>query len=219
LWHTLRAYSITSSANASNVGGISSPSELVIKLTTSKAAIEARWAEGDYERRTRSFANAGKRRVSVLAALGAPATLSAKAATAAIPTAFLTGDDAVTAGLVASFNRPGGNMTGVSLINVGLMAKRLELIRELVPNGAIMGVLVNPKNPSAAASTRETQEAADAVTQRIQTLRASTDHRRSVLRSYSDTVAAPGAQRVDSSPSTLSGRGTSFQEKAPAKGD
>lgn len=137
-------------------------------------AIEYRWAEGDYDRLPALAADLVRHRVTVIAALGAPAALPSKAAAAMIPVVFLTGDDAVRAGLVASFNRPGGNLTGVSLINVDLTAKRLELLRDLVPQAAIIAALVNPKNPSAEASKSEVLEAARAVTQRVEILSAST---------------------------------------------
>jgi putative ABC transport system substrate-binding protein len=137
-------------------------------------AIEYRWAEGDYDRLPALAADLVRHRVAVIAALGPPAALVTKTATTMIPIAFLTGDDAVRGGLVASFNRPGGNITGVSLMNVDLTAKRVELLRELVPHSAVVAALVNPKNPSAEASRKEAQEAARTVGQRIQILNAST---------------------------------------------
>jgi putative ABC transport system substrate-binding protein len=136
--------------------------------------IEYRWADGVYDRLPGLAADLVLRPTSVIAALGAPATGSAKSATATIPIVFLTAEDAVEAGLVASFSRPGGNMTGVSLINVALTAKRMELLREITFNAPVMGILINTKNPIAAAVEKELQEAANAMGQRILPLYAST---------------------------------------------
>jgi putative ABC transport system substrate-binding protein len=122
-------------------------------------AIEYRWAEGNYSQLPALATDLVRRRVNLIAALGAPATLPAKAATTTIPIAFLTGDDAVGAGLVQSLNRPGGNMTGVSLINVGLMPKRVEMLHELIPQTGTFAVLVNPKNPSTADSAKDAGDA------------------------------------------------------------
>jgi putative tryptophan/tyrosine transport system substrate-binding protein len=124
-------------------------------------AIEYRWAEGDYSRLPALVTDLVRRPVNLVAALGAPATLPAKAATTTIPIAFLTSDDVVEAGLVQSLNRPGGNMTGVSLINVELMPKRVEMLHELIPQTETFAVLVNPKNPNTADSAAK--HASDAI--------------------------------------------------------
>jgi ABC-type uncharacterized transport system substrate-binding protein len=103
------------------------------------------------------------RRVNVLiAASGTPSALAAKAATTTIPIIFGIGGDPVTAGLVASWNRPGGNLTGYSLITVDLAPKRLELLREVVPSAAVIALLVNPSNPNAQPQTNEVRDAARA---------------------------------------------------------
>ncbi len=129
--------------------------------------LEFRWAEGNYDRLARLAAD-------LVAALGAPATLAAKNATTTVPVAFLTAEDAVRAGLVASFSRPGGNMTGVSLVNVALTAKRLELLREIKPGAGLIAVLLNPRNPYAQAVEKEARAAADALGQTILLQSAST---------------------------------------------
>ena len=122
-------------------------------------AIEYRWAEGDYSRLPGLATDLVSRQVKLIAALGAPATVHAKAATTTIPIAFMTGDDAVGSGVVQALNRPGGNMTGVSMINVGLMPKRVEMLHELIPQIETLAVLVNPENPGTAESTKSTSDA------------------------------------------------------------
>jgi putative ABC transport system substrate-binding protein len=122
-------------------------------------AIEYRWAEGDYDRLAALVADLVRRKVDVIAALGLPSALAAKSATSTIPIVFSVGDP-VERGLVASLARPGGNLTGVSLINVQLMPKRLELISELVPQAGVIGLLVNPKNANTERIIRDLQEAA-----------------------------------------------------------
>jgi len=140
-------------------------------------AIEYRWADGQNDRLPALAADLVGRQVAVIVATGgsAPAQ-SAKAATAKIPIVFVSGgDDPVTAGLVASFNRPGGNVTGVSWIASALVAKRLELLHQLVPKALVIGVLVNPNYPDADLQLRELQEAAGAIRQQIHVVSASTE--------------------------------------------
>jgi len=123
--------------------------------------IEYRWAQGRYERLPAFAADLVRLGVSVIVAAGGhPSALAAKTATAAIPIVFLTGDDPAKTGLVASFNRPGGNVTGVSLLVNELGTKRLELLHELIPAATAIGVLVNPTNPNSQFETSDVLAAA-----------------------------------------------------------
>jgi ABC-type uncharacterized transport system substrate-binding protein len=135
-------------------------------------AIEYRWA-GNQQEQLPGLANElVRRQVAVIVAGGGNvAAFAAKAATATLPVVFTVGGDPVKLGLVASLNRPGGNLTGVSLLLGLLGAKRLELLRELVPLAAMIGVLINPTNPSAEAY----REAARALGSQIHILNASTE--------------------------------------------
>ena len=112
-------------------------------------AIESRWAENQYDRLPSLAAELIHRQVSVITALTTPSAIAAKAATATIPIVFTTIADPVQIGLVASLNRPGGNLTGVTFLNVEIVPKMLELLHEVVPTATTMAALVNPTNPNA----------------------------------------------------------------------
>ena len=138
-------------------------------------AIEYRWAEGDYQRLPALAADLVNRKVAVIASIsGTPAALAAKAATTTIPIVFAIGGDPVAPGLVTSLNRPGGNVTGVSFYTSPVVTKRLDLARELVPEGSVIALLINPKNPPSVEEGRAVQSAAPALGQRILILHAST---------------------------------------------
>jgi putative tryptophan/tyrosine transport system substrate-binding protein len=113
--------------------------------------IEYRWADDQYERLPALAVELVQRRVAVLVAAGSPTALPAKAATTVIPTIFMVGSDPVELGLVASLNRPGGNLTGVAYLNAEVAPKRLELLHELIPTAKSIALLVNPANPTIAA--------------------------------------------------------------------
>jgi putative tryptophan/tyrosine transport system substrate-binding protein len=129
--------------------------------------IEYRWAEGRFDRLPTMAADLVGRNATVIAAFAPPAALAAKAATSTIPIVFVTGFDPVKAGLVASLNRPGGNVTGVHVFLIGLEAKRLGLLRELVPQAVLMGLLVNPRSPDSEAQSKGLQAASRAIGQQI----------------------------------------------------
>jgi ABC-type uncharacterized transport system substrate-binding protein len=122
--------------------------------------IEYGWAGHNSNHWSASALDLVRRQVNVIAAIGDGMALTAQGATASIPTVFVTGVDPVEFGLVASLNRPAGNRTGISLLNAQLGPKRLELLRELIPSAAAIGLLINPAVPTAETLLREHQAAA-----------------------------------------------------------
>jgi len=135
--------------------------------------MDYQWARGQYDRLKEMAADLVRRKVAVIAA-NTPTAPVAKAATAEIPIVFVNTGDPVVAGLVASFNRPGGNVTGVSLLGPELETKRLELLDQLIPGTKPIGVLVNPMNPAADIQLRKLREAAGMMKRQIDIVRAST---------------------------------------------
>jgi putative ABC transport system substrate-binding protein len=146
-------------------------------LEGDNVAILYRWAEGQYARLPELAAELVRRQVAVIAATGGvPSSLAAKAATTTIPIVFHLGEDPVRLGFVASLARPGGNLTGVNSFSYELAAKRLELLRELVPAATRVAVLVNPANAEATEPTlRDVEAAARAMGLQIQVVNASTN--------------------------------------------
>jgi putative ABC transport system substrate-binding protein len=138
--------------------------------------IEFRWAEGQYDRLPALAADLVRRQVAVVVASGGTGpALAAKAATSTIPIVYTGVSDPVGMGLVASLGRPGGNVTGVSLLGVELNAKRMELLHELVPNATVIALLVNPDNPLVESNVRQAQGEARSLGQQLHVLRARTE--------------------------------------------
>ncbi len=137
--------------------------------------IEYRWADGQYDRLPSMAADLVRDQVAVIAALGTPAVRVAKAATATIPITFATIADPVQIGFVTSLNRPGGNLTGVTLLAVEVGPKLLEILRGVVPSATIIALLVNPTNPNSEMQSMNTQRAADSLGLKLHVLNASVE--------------------------------------------
>jgi putative ABC transport system substrate-binding protein len=137
--------------------------------------IEYRWAENQYDRLPALAADLVQQKVTVIAATSTPAALAAKAATSTVPIVFTTGGDPIKLGLVASLNRPGGNVTGSTQLTAEVGPKRLELARELFPGATTFALLVNPANPVAATVSKDLQVVAHTLGVRLSVLHASTE--------------------------------------------
>jgi putative ABC transport system substrate-binding protein len=138
--------------------------------------VEYRWADFHYDRLPALAAELAQRRVAAIFTTGSViSAMAAKSATATIPIVFANGSDPVQYGLVASLNRPGGNVTGINFINSALAPKRLELLRELVPQATIIAVLVNPTNPNAVPDAKALEAAGRSLGVQIIVVKASTE--------------------------------------------
>jgi putative ABC transport system substrate-binding protein len=139
-------------------------------------AIEYRWITDRYNPLPEMASDLVQRQVAMICAFGPPAVLAAKAATATIPIVFVTGADPVKFGFVASFNRPGGNVTGIWNVLAALAQKRMQLVRELLPKAQVITLLVNPTSPVAEPQTRDAQAAAQALGLKLNVLNAVTEN-------------------------------------------
>jgi putative tryptophan/tyrosine transport system substrate-binding protein len=137
--------------------------------------IEYRWADNQYERLPSMATDLVRQKVAVIAATTTPAAKAAKQATTTIPIVFTTISDPVQIGFVASLSRPGGNVTGVTLLSVEVGPKLLELLRGAAPSATVMGLLVNPTNPNAESQVKNTQAAALRLGLQLQVLNASAE--------------------------------------------
>jgi putative tryptophan/tyrosine transport system substrate-binding protein len=137
--------------------------------------IESRWAEGDFDRLPGLAADLVRRKVAVIACGGTQSTRAAKKASQTIPIVFMLGDDPVADGLVASLARPGGNVTGVSILAVDLNPKRLELLKELLPRARVIALLVDQRNPNNQRVMQDMHEAARAKEVQLHILKAGSE--------------------------------------------
>jgi putative tryptophan/tyrosine transport system substrate-binding protein len=154
-------------------------------------AIDFRWAEGRYDRLPALAAELINKNVAVIFAGGPPAALAAKAATNSIPIVFGTGDDPVKLGLVASFNRPGGNATGINVVVEELETKKLGLLHEAVPKATTIAVFLNAKSPSFEAQSKDIQAAAGATGLKVHILTAN------IEREIDEAFATFGQLQID----------------------
>lgn len=158
----------------------------------SNVVIEARWANNQYDRLPAMAAELVRRQVTLIAALSTPAARAAKAATATTPIVFTTTSDPVQIGFVASLNRPGGNITGVTVRSVEVGAKLLELLREAVPAAKIVAALVNPTNPQTDTLLKSMQAAAGTFGLQLHVLNASTEREFDAAFATLDQLRADG---------------------------
>jgi putative ABC transport system substrate-binding protein len=162
--------------------------------------VEYRWAHGQYDRLPELAADLVTRQVAVIAALGGePSPQIVENATHTIPIVFASNGDPVREGLVASLNRPGGNATGVTIFGTAAVAKRMQLLKEVVPQASVVGFLMNPNNPNSEIETKAAQTAASSLGKELLILRASSEdeidaafanmaqHRNGVLLGATDT--------------------------------
>jgi putative ABC transport system substrate-binding protein len=154
-------------------------------------AVEYRWGEGHSERLPALAAALIEKKVAVLCVGDVLTARAAKAVAGTIPVVFLTAGDPVEDGLVASFNQPGGNATGIRIFSSGLVGKRLQLLHDLMPAATLIGFLMNPSNPTAATQVKDVQAAAEAIGLRVHVVSASDE------REFDTVFAALAQQKVD----------------------
>jgi putative tryptophan/tyrosine transport system substrate-binding protein len=138
-------------------------------------AIEYRYADANYDRLPALIAELVRQQVTVIFAVGAVGAVAAKTATTTVPIVFYMGEDPVSLGIIPNLSRPGGNLTGVATLSSAVMAKRIELLREIAPQAEVFAALINPKNPYAPNSTKEAQDAARTLGKDIYVVHASSE--------------------------------------------
>jgi putative ABC transport system substrate-binding protein len=145
-------------------------------IDSQNVTVEFRWTGGDYDRLSAVMADLVTRKVAVIAAVGGELTAeAAKQTTSTIPIVFVVGSDPVTLGLVASYNRPGGNVTGINILTNTMEPKRLGILHDLVPQASMIAALVNPKWPPAEIQLKDIEQAAQAIGMKTDVFRASTE--------------------------------------------
>jgi putative tryptophan/tyrosine transport system substrate-binding protein len=162
-------------ANRNQVAGFREGLRQTGYVEGQNVVIEYRWGNDQYDRMPALATELVRRQVAAIAALTPVAALAAKQATTSIPIVFALGSDPVKLDLVASLNRPGGNITGATFLNNVLDAKRLDLLHQIVPNAKLIAMLVNPKNPNADSEKLDTQAAARSLGLEVVVLQASTE--------------------------------------------
>ncbi len=163
----------SAAANASFVAGFREDLRDAGYIEGQNVVIEAQWAEGQYDRLPVLAAKLVNRPAAVIVASSLPSVFAAKAATSTIPIVFMSAGDPVQLGIVASLNRPGGNITGVNFFAVEVASKRLELLIEVVPTVTVIGLLTNPNNPRTDVEIGQLQAAARTVGKQILVVKAS----------------------------------------------
>ncbi len=163
----------SAAANASLLAGFREDLRDAGYIEGQNVVIEAQWAEGQYDRLPVLAAKLVHRPAAVIVASSLPSVFAAKAATSTIPIVFISAGDPVQLGIVASLNRPGGNITGVNFFAVEVASKRLELLIEVVPTVTVIGLLTNPNNPRTDVEIRQLQAAARTVGKQILVVKAS----------------------------------------------
>ena len=166
--------SSTSSSDRADAPLLSQELKAAGYIDGQNVAIEYRWADGEFNKLPAMALDLVRRKVAVIYTSNAPATFAAKAATTTIPIVFAIGGDPVEQGIVASMNRPEANVTGITFYTSELGAKRLELLRELVPQARIIAFLANPNKPAAQRDTAAIETAARSIGQRVIVVNAST---------------------------------------------
>ena len=166
--------------------------------------IEFRWADGHYDRLVELASDLVGHHVAVIAAFSPPAAQAAKAATTTIPIVFESGNDPIKAGLVASFNRPGGNATGINILVEELLGKRLGLVHELVPAASVIAVILNSHTAAYETQSRDLQAAAYKLGKEIRILNASTEQ--DVDRAFTEVVQIRADALLIGSDPFLAGR-------------